>query len=117
MTYRIEIADRARSDAQAAFEHIRQEAPTHAAKWYQGLEAAIRSLAEMPTRCPLAPEAKKLRREMRQLLYGKRTGVYRIIFRVEEKAEDSPLVRILHIRHGSRDRLRIEDLESEKSPQ
>jgi hypothetical protein len=64
----------------------------------------------MPTRCPSAPESKRLRRDIRQLLYGKRPGVYRIIFRIEEKAKGGPLVRVLHIRHGARDRVRIKDL-------
>lgn len=66
------------------------------------------SLSEMPRRCPTAPEAEKLGEQMRQLLYGRRSGVYRIIFRIEEEPE--PVARILAIRHGARECLDPEDL-------
>ena len=47
----------------------------------------------MPTRCPVAPEARAIYREIRQLLFGKPPNVHRIL--LDE-------VRILSIRHGAR---------------
>jgi plasmid stabilization system protein ParE len=116
MAYRIEFTARAEADIDGVVEYIRQQAPMHAVSWYQGLKEAIQTLSEMPMRCPLAPEGKRTRRDIRQLLYGKRSGVYRVIFRIEEKAKGGPVVRILHIRHGSRARLNIKDLEAEQAP-
>jgi hypothetical protein len=50
---------------------------------------------------PLAPEARGLEVELRQLLYGKRAGQYRILFRVYDEL-DPPRVRIVAIRHNAR---------------
>jgi hypothetical protein len=63
--------------------------------------AAILSLEELPRRCPLAPEAEGLAVELRQLLYGKRAGQYRILSRVYDEL-DPPRVRVVAIRHCAR---------------
>jgi hypothetical protein len=57
---------------------------------------AIDSLKENPERCPLAPEADAFEVAIRQLLYGKRAGIYRILFTVH-----GSVVRVHHIRHGA----------------
>jgi hypothetical protein len=51
-----------------------------------------------PGRCRLAAEANELGFELRDLLFGKRRGVYRILFVVDERT-----VNVLHIRHAARD--------------
>jgi plasmid stabilization system protein ParE len=58
---------------------------------------ALRSLAEHPQRCSLAPENEVFEEEIRQLLYGKRQNVSRILFTIREQT-----VYILHIRHAAR---------------
>jgi plasmid stabilization system protein ParE len=100
MAYRILLTPRASSDADEAATYIKQFSPGAASRWLQGLMQAVFSLAELPERCPLAPEAELLGAELRQLLYGKRSGVYRILFRIE--SGPSPVVRILAVRHGAR---------------
>ena len=50
-----------------------------------------------------AAEADELGRPVRHLLYGKRTGVYRIIFDIQEASEEGPRARVLRIWHGARD--------------
>lgn len=50
-----------------------------------------------PERCGLAPENEWFPGELRQLLYGKRRGVYRILFEVRDTT-----VYILRVRHGAR---------------
>jgi plasmid stabilization system protein ParE len=65
-----------------------------ARRWFNGLELAILSLGEHPSRCTVAPENSKLR----HLLYGKRV-VYRIIYSIDMSRE---IVTIVHIRHGAR---------------
>jgi plasmid stabilization system protein ParE len=66
--------------------------------WFLALEEAIASLANFPQRCPLAPENAEFPFEVRQLLYGRKPHVYRILFTLVE----SDTVYILHIRHGRR---------------
>ena len=113
MAYTVSLTARAEADAYAAFERIRAVAPASAARWLTGLFAAIRTLADMPARCPVIPEADELGRPVRHLLYGKRTGVYRIIFDIQEASEEGPRVRVLRIWHGVRDALTAEDIEAE----
>jgi len=113
MAYTVSHTATAEADAYAAFERIQEIAPASAATWLAGLFTAIRTLADMPTRCPVIPEADELGRPVRHLLYGKRTGVYRIIFDIQEASEEVPRVRVLRIWHGVRDALTAEDIEAE----
>ncbi|MGZ8218254.1 type II toxin-antitoxin system RelE/ParE family toxin [Methylomagnum sp.] len=78
--HHVEISPRALADIEEAFLFIRKEAPTRAEAWLQGMIAAIHSLEKMPNRCAKAPESQELGMEIRQLLYGKRPGVYRVLF-------------------------------------
>ncbi|HZT35044.1 MAG TPA: type II toxin-antitoxin system RelE/ParE family toxin, partial [Nitrososphaera sp.] len=66
-------------------------------RWFLRLREAIDSLAEMPKRCPLAPENASVPFEMRQLLYGRKPHLYRILFTIEDE-----VVYVLRIRHGRR---------------
>ena len=90
-----------------AFEHIAEESsPQRARDWAAGLLGALSSLKRFPTRCPLAPENEFFPQEIRQLLYGRGRGVYRVLFRVIDG-----VVSVLHIRHGAQDTLRPEPAE------
>jgi plasmid stabilization system protein ParE len=53
-------------------------------------------LEDNPQRWGLAPESDWYPGELRQLLYGKRRGVYRILYEVRGKT-----VYILRVRHGA----------------
>jgi plasmid stabilization system protein ParE len=108
MAYRVSLAAPAETDAYAAFERIREAAPMHAEKWLTGLFRAILSLEEIPARCPVIPEAIELGYPARHLQYGKRKGVYRIIFHIRE---DEQHVRVLRIWHASRDAINAADVE------
>ena len=114
MAYRVSLTASAEADAYAAFERIREVAPASAPIWLAGLFAAIRTLADMPARCPVIPEADELGRPVRHLLSGKRTGVYRSIFDIQEVSEAGPRVRVLRIWHGTRDRITAEAIETEQ---
>ena len=108
MVYRVSLAAPAERDAYAAFERIREAAPTHAEKWLTRLFAAIFSLDKHPARCPVIAEAKELGYPARHLLYGKGNGVYRIIFHIRE---DERHVRVLRVWHASRDAITPADAE------
>jgi plasmid stabilization system protein ParE len=100
MKYRVIVQPPAELDIEAAYLYLRAQSHTHAERWLTGIERAIESLASLPNRCGLARESREFSIEVRQLLYGKRSGRYRILFIVQDEE-----VRILHVRHGARDRL------------
>lgn len=108
MASRVSLSAPAEADAYAAFERIREAAPMHAEKWLVRLFAAIDSLNESPARCPVIPEAAELGFPAHHLLYGKRRGVYRIIFDIREEERH---VRVLRIWHSSRDAITADDVE------
>jgi plasmid stabilization system protein ParE len=98
MAYRVDISAEAERDAEAILEWlIAEHAGETGLRWFLALNDAMQSLAALPKRCPLAPESSHFPFEVRQLLYGRKPHVYRILFTVEDET-----VSILHIRHGRR---------------
>jgi plasmid stabilization system protein ParE len=81
MAYRVDISPSALQDAEDAYLWIKLRAPRRAGSWYEGLLDAIYGLEQMPARCPIAPESEDLGITIRQLLYGKKRSVYRILLR------------------------------------
>src|SRR5947209_5813103 len=78
MEFALEVTPRAEADIQAAYEYIAEASARAATRWVLTLRREIRSLALMPGRCSLAPEAESLGVEIRQLLVGQRGGIYRV---------------------------------------
>jgi plasmid stabilization system protein ParE len=103
--YRVIIQPPALDDLDAAYRWIRERAPEAAARWFNGFADALNSLAEFPDRCGLAPENDAFEPEIRQLLYGRKSGIYRVIFTITGRE-----VRVLHIRHAARTALSADDL-------
>lgn len=66
-------------------------------EWFDGLSNAIESLAEFPYRCAFATEPGLRQKGVRQLLYGERRSIYRVLYRVKDES-----VHILTIRHARR---------------
>lgn len=97
MKYRVEIQPNAADEIAAAYGWIRDRSPNGAIRWRDGLRVALESLEQNPQRCPLAPEDDAFDEEIRQLLYGKRGGVYRILFTITRNT-----VSVLHVRHAAR---------------
>lgn len=98
MTFRVRISQQAEQEAEEIFDWLRsQHAGETGVRWFLRLEEAIQSLEEFPTRCQVAPESARFPFEVRQLLYGNKPHVYRILFTI-----DGDTVNILHIRHGRR---------------
>jgi plasmid stabilization system protein ParE len=98
MTYLVEFAARAARDLEILYVE-KNAAESHAAtRWYNGLEQAVYALALYPYRCPVAPEARRAKRKLRHLLYGKKPHVYRVIYEVDKGL---PVVWVLTIRHGA----------------
>jgi plasmid stabilization system protein ParE len=82
--YTIEIAPRAMADIQTAVAWLVSRGfSTAAARWHRGILATIRSLADHPGRCPLAEESADLAVELREIPFGRRRQMYRILFIIE----------------------------------
>ena len=97
MIYLVRIEPLADSDLEEAYLWAQRHAPFTAARWLQRLHAAVQSLSRRPERCALAPEHKRFKFEIRQLLFGKKPNVFRILFLIEGDE-----VRVLRIRRASR---------------
>ena len=97
MKYRLELTAQAEAEIEEAYRWIREDSPSRASAWRQGLLETAQTLKTFPERCPLAPESAAFGREIRHLLYGKRGGVYRLLFEIRGHT-----VYILHVRHGAR---------------
>ena len=96
MTCHVLIQPQAEAEIETAYLWKRDHAPQAATRWFAGIVEAINSLDQFPARCPLAPENEHFPQEIRQLLYGPRHDVYRILFTIQNDA-----VHVLHIRHSA----------------
>jgi plasmid stabilization system protein ParE len=101
--YRIVLQPEAYEGMESAYEYIEHDSLENAHQWAVGIMDAINSLKTFPARCSLAPENEYFPQEIRQLLYGKGRGVYRVIFTIK-----GDTVSILHIRHGAQDTVKPE---------
>jgi len=98
MTYRVVVTARARAEALEAFVWLAERSPDAAERWYLALQEAIEGLSTMPERCPVAEdESELLGVTLRQMLYGKHRGVYRLLFSIQ-----NDVVTLHYVRHASR---------------
>ena len=95
--YHVEITAIAAAELREAYLWIQEDSPERAVRWREGLLKQIERLETLPGRCSLAPENAFFAEEIRQLLYGRRGGRYRILFTIEKDT-----VYVLHIRQGTR---------------
>jgi plasmid stabilization system protein ParE len=105
LAYKVDITDRALSDAHDYALFIRREKKESEAaqRWFRGLLSAIYSLENMPSRCVLIPEAQDFPYEFRQLIFHS----HRIIFHINDTRK---MVTVLRVYHGSREGIRLEEL-------
>ena len=84
MSYRIVVTLTARADAVEAFRWIAEQSLDAAARWYAGFQKAIAKLSRNPERHPVAKEASEQAGiTLRQMLYDRRRGIYRILFSIQ----------------------------------
>ena len=95
MQYHVEITERADRDLEDIYGYIHAEHSAAAAHWFNGLVGEILTLVNLPQRGTKTRE----NASVRQLLYGSKPNVYRIIFSIDEA---NKLVNVIHIRHGAR---------------
>ena len=95
MRYRVLVTAQAKTNLRDYYVRAAEVAPVTADRWLARFESALQSLADYPERCGLAPENDLVTPTIRQLLFGRTSSVFRVLFTVIG-AE----VRILHIRRG-----------------
>ena len=106
MAYRVHLTDKALADADATVLWLQQQGASAAAqRWFSSLWTAIDTLESHPGRCPRTPEAEDIGREIRELVFGKRRGTYRILIEVRDRT-----VYVLRIWHSARDAFTAGDL-------
>jgi plasmid stabilization system protein ParE len=105
MTFRVEIARRAAREIEDQYQWLAERSQAAAGQLRDSLLAAIRSLEENPERCPEAPEAEWYGPGLRQLLHGKRRGIYRILFEIR-----GDVVVVLRVRHSAQELLGPDNL-------
>jgi len=111
MAFHVEISPRAFNDLDEISGYIKQHASfQRAQEWFNGITAAIRTLEDMPHRCPVAEESKELGREVRLLLYGKRNRQYKVFYSIQKKTRSTGTVQVLHVRHWARKSLNTDQL-------
>jgi plasmid stabilization system protein ParE len=96
MEYRFRFDPRSAAEVNRIVERIAEMSPTRADKWYDGLLKRIAKLKSSPRICPVAPESERVGFEVRELLYGKRPSIYRILFTIHED-----FIEIRAVWHGS----------------
>ena len=106
MAYRVALADSAKADAELIFNWVVGQAPVRGPEWFEELIESLYSLEKQPRRCPIAREAREAKREIRCMQFGRRHGVYRVLYEIDEKRR---IVWILHIRHGAQRDLGLDD--------
>jgi plasmid stabilization system protein ParE len=98
VTYRVIFTPRARAEAVEAFRWIAERSPAAAERWYAGLERATAQLSKLPERNPVAEDdSEQIGITLRQMLYGRRPGIYRILYSVE-----GDTVTLHSVRHSAR---------------
>lgn len=90
MKYNVQVEPTAQRDIQLAYDWGKEKwGASQANKWSRELAKAIRSLAELPERYPLAPENDEFKVEVRQMTFQR----YRILYTIKNET-----VAVLHVR-------------------
>ena len=97
MAYRVEITEIAAAEIDNAYVWLRERSPEAAERWYRGLIATLETLRENPRRCVRILAASSAEAEVRQLIYGRRHGRYRVLFTMTDDT-----VQIVRVLHGAR---------------
>ena len=85
------------NDLRKYYQRAYADAPVQSTAWYRRLLATTKSLQRLPDRCPVARESSRVFFEVRELLFGNRPNVFRILFTI-----DGDTVRVLRIVRAQR---------------
>jgi len=108
MEFQVELTRYAKEEIESNYLWLKDYDSGYADSWFRDLMNTIATLQDKPMRCALARENDDFSEEIRQLIYGKSSSRYRIIFMIQED-----IVYILSVRHGSRSSLNFNPLDLE----
>jgi len=97
MIYTVILPDETLEEIEEAYLWLLERTQQHAPAWYNRVLDSVYSLENLPSRCPLAPEYKKSKDEVRHLIVGDRIHGYRIVYAIR-----GDTVVILRFVHGAR---------------
>lgn len=104
MDFHVELSDQAQRDIAAIYDWLRsQQAGDAGERWSWPSEQRSRHWRTYRRVARLHRKVESQRLKVRQLLYGRRPQVYRILFAIE-----GDVVQVLHIRHGRRRPVRLD---------
>ncbi len=109
MEFQVQITKKAEVEIEQAYNWLKERNPSYGAQWLRELMDKLATLQVKPQRCSLAIENDVFSEEVRQLLYGKRPNVYRILFVIRDD-----IVYILHVRHSKQALLTVEEWNEEE---
>ena len=95
MAYLVNLTDRATRDLDIIYVFINVPASEGAARWFSRLHRTISSLATAPHMGKVTREDK----DAREVIYGKKPHLYRILYEI---IEDEHRIDVLSIWHGRR---------------
>jgi plasmid stabilization system protein ParE len=107
MKRQVVVTARAKQNLRDAYLWAAERAPHTAALWLQRFEKELQTLADSPERFQLAHENAFVEPEIRQMIFGRRQGAYRVLFTVL-----GDQVQVLHIRRAVRDWATPDDLKN-----
>jgi plasmid stabilization system protein ParE len=103
MAFKIEYSAVAEADLDAILTWlVEQQAGQAGLRWFEGLQAAVDTLRAFPQRCSLMKKDRRVDFEVRQLFYGKKPHIFRVLFRIT-----GDRVIILRIRRGKQSAARL----------
>ncbi len=105
MPFQVVFRPRARSDISATMTWLAWTSAARAARWRSGLLRIVENLETDPNRYGAADEADDLGVDLRQLLYGRRRNVYRVLFTIDDQT-----VNVLRVRHATQDQVGPDDI-------
>jgi plasmid stabilization system protein ParE len=105
MKLQVVVTARAKQNLRDAYSWAAERAPLTAALWLQRFERELETLGDSPDRFQLAHENAFVEPEIRQMIFGRRQGAYRVLFTVLGNQ-----VQVLHIRRAVRDWASPDDL-------
>jgi plasmid stabilization system protein ParE len=82
MKFQVVVTARAKQNLRDAYSWAAERAPHTAALWLQRFERELQTLADSPDRFQLAHENAFVEPEIRQMIFGRRQGAYRVLFTV-----------------------------------
>jgi plasmid stabilization system protein ParE len=107
MAYRVNLTDRVLRELDDIHAEINVVGSAGAARWFSRMEDTIQLLASSPRMGKPAREASGVR----EIIYGKKPHLYRILYEVDESTESVDVLSIWHGRRESPTLKRIKEVE------